>query len=573
MSLAQTERASSRGGLGLRPALLTALALSALGLGSACAVPPASPARAAETPRCEATQDDYSYFRSPESKARARLASRSLQAPSLLAGETPERMTMVARMAHYRVPAMSLVAFRSGGIDWSMSRGFRRVDQSEPVTRQARFQVASLSKMVTAAMILRLAEEGKVDLDAPVERYLRRWKLPKSSLSLGGAITLRRLLSHTAGFGAPRAPYALLAAELLSLPEILDRPLPTRGKLKTRYGEPLYAVGERWSYSAAGYCVIQQVVEELLGMPFALAAQTLVFDPLQMFRTTFEQISARRLALDDCAGHRRGGSPLPEEARLYPCVAAAGLWSSAEDLARFGIELSKAYRGASRWLSAASVEALRSPTSPKPPLSAEEYGLGTALHRIGESVWMGHHGQVPGFRALLRMRLEEDVGYVILTNSDEGEALIAEVERGLARAQGFRGFEPLMQARVETSMETLAPYVGSYTLERGIPALLQVEASSLSLSVAGGAPSRLHFEGNDRFSFLYGGLPRYLEYQRAPQGRADVGQPHAFTLYVGARRIQALKGSTPPEIASRNRKLRHALLRRMVACKSCARAR
>src|SRR5690606_9302269 len=165
--------------------------------------------------------------------------------------------------------------------------GEHYVSTGAPVTRDTLFQLASLSKWATALGVLKLAEEGRLDLDAPVSRYLTRWQLPETEYDADG-VTARRLLSHTAGLtdglgymGFEKGtPVQTLEA---SLTEAADPMSGADGR--TRIG---LAPGSAWSYSGGGYALLQLLIEEISGEPFADYMKRVVFDPLGMSHATFD---------------------------------------------------------------------------------------------------------------------------------------------------------------------------------------------------------------------------------------------------------------------------------------------
>lgn len=206
----------------------------------------------------------------------------------------------------------------------------------EPVTADTRFQMASVSKWLTAWGVLRLVQAGRVDLDAPVDDYLTRWQLPEGEFD-NREVTARRLLSHTAGLTdglgydgfLPGTPVPSLEA---SLSRAADAMPGADGR--TRVGmEP----GSGWLYSGGGFALLALLIEEVSGRPFASYMQAEVLDPLGMRRSTFDLTRAdpRTEAgpRDVATAYDTDGTPVPY--RRFAAPSAAGLYSSAADLTRF----------------------------------------------------------------------------------------------------------------------------------------------------------------------------------------------------------------------------------------------
>lgn len=208
--------------------------------------------------------------------------------------------------------------------------GEHYVSVGEPVAADTRFQMASVSKWLTAWAVMTLVESGAVDLDAPVSTYLSRWQLPEGPFDNAG-VTIRRLLSHTAGltdglgYGGfpPGTPVQSLEA---SLTRAADAMPGADGRVRVGL-EP----GEQWLYSGGGYALLQLVIEEVSGDDFATYLQQAVLSPLGLERSTFvlEQPDPADLAVF----YDVDGSPAPHY--RFAASAAAGLYSSAADLTRF----------------------------------------------------------------------------------------------------------------------------------------------------------------------------------------------------------------------------------------------
>lgn len=189
------------------------------------------------------------------------------------------------------------------------------------------FQAGSISKPVTALAALELAARGQADLDGDVNQQLTSWQLP------GSRVSLRQLLGHTAGTGVPFVPGYRQGADVPTLGEVLDGAPPSA----TPAVRASPAAHGRFRYSGGGYAVIQQLITDITGLPFADAARTLVLEPLAMTSSTFEQPLPARLR--------------PAAARhdwhIYPESAAAGLWTTPTDLARYVCALQAALAGRS----------------------------------------------------------------------------------------------------------------------------------------------------------------------------------------------------------------------------------
>jgi CubicO group peptidase (beta-lactamase class C family) len=226
-------------------------------------------------------------------------------------------------MATSTAPGLAVALVHHGQLAWAKGYGLADRPTRKPVTDATRFQAASLSKPVTAWGVLRLVEQGRIGLNEPVIGHLRRWHPPPSPFDTGG-ITVRRLLSHTAGLSVhgytgqtPEEPPPPIAA---SLSGDAGASFPV---------ELLEAPGQRWLYSGGGYSVLQLLVEELTGRPFAAFMRTQVLGPLGMTASSFRW----RRTTATARPHDRRGACSPDF--TFAEQAAAGLVTTAPDLARF----------------------------------------------------------------------------------------------------------------------------------------------------------------------------------------------------------------------------------------------
>jgi len=217
----------------------------------------------------------------------------------------------------YRAPGAAVALVQDGKVAWAQGYGLANEASGAPVTTETTFQVASLSKSITAWGVMRLVEEGKIDLDAPVTHYLKSWRLPSSKLDPNG-VTVRRLLSHTAGI----APWTHAGAPI-------EATLPAPAELLS--AEPLRLVrqpGEREVYTNGGYTLLELLIEEVTGESFAAYMQREVLTPLGMLESTYLWRPDLRAAL--ATGYQVSGQPT--EHRSYP-AAAGGLYATVGDIA------------------------------------------------------------------------------------------------------------------------------------------------------------------------------------------------------------------------------------------------
>ncbi|SCD67030.1 CubicO group peptidase, beta-lactamase class C family [Streptomyces sp. di188] len=299
-----------------------------------------------------------------------------------------------------RAPSLVAAVVRDGRTVWS---GARTSVEGEAPDGEEQYRIGSITKTFTAVLVLRLRDEGLLDLAGPLERHL-----PGTGV---GDVTVVDLLAHRAG----------LAAETPS-PWWERNPGSLRPDLADVLGErPLiHPVGRRFHYSNPGYALLGALVEKLRGAPWADVLRREVLEPLGLRRTTAEPVAPHA---GGWAVHPWADVMQPEPLENLGVMAPAGqLWSTTGDLARFAAFLAA---GDERVLSAESVREMRTPAAPAEAADVADgyaYGLGMELrHQHGRAL-VGHTGSLPGFLACLTMSLADDVGAVVLANCTSGPA-------------------------------------------------------------------------------------------------------------------------------------------------------
>ncbi|HEX9988414.1 MAG TPA: serine hydrolase domain-containing protein [Chloroflexia bacterium] len=331
------------------------------------------------------------------------------------------------------VPGASIAFIKDGEIALHCF-GILEAGRPDLVTPDTLFQACSVSKAVTAVAAMRLVQEGTLDLEADVNGYLVSWNVPTNGPGSPG-VTLRQLLSHTAGVNFPWSAGYHREQEIPTLLEVLNGDKPSNYPAVEVISTP----GSQFRYSAGGYCILQQLLIDVLGKPFPGLMRKLVLDPLGMKQSTYEQPLPRQLW--DCAatGHRASGRPVAGKWRVYPEMAAAGLWTTPYDLARFGLDLQRALSGqANTLLSRETVQQMLVPQADAGDRG--QVGLGVFIESSRPGLRFGHPGDNEGYTALWVSGVEDahrSYGAVIMTNSDAGWAFQEDVLASIAVAYGW----------------------------------------------------------------------------------------------------------------------------------------
>jgi CubicO group peptidase (beta-lactamase class C family) len=307
-------------------------------------------------------------------------------------------------------------------------------------------------------------------LDEDVNVRLKSWKVPENEFSRKEPVTLRRLLSHTAGLTVSGFGGYPAGTPVPTTVQVLSGEKPANSKAVLVDILP----GSEWRYSGGGFTVAQLLMEEAAGKPFPALLSELVLEPLGMADSTFEQPLPDRLRGSAASAHNPEGKPLPGRGHTYPEMAAAGLWTTPSDLARFLLEIRKATRGDSAILT--QDKARQMTTAGK-----GGYGLGLSVQGFGRAARFGHGGSNEGFRCQMTAFLEQGQGAVIMTNGERGGGLADELLRAIAREYDWPAYKPVERTVVPVPASELALLTGRYEMRPGKVLAIALDGEKLYL--------------------------------------------------------------------------------------------
>jgi CubicO group peptidase (beta-lactamase class C family) len=333
------------------------------------------------------------------------------------------------RMANYHVPGLSLACIHNGTAEWTQAFGVARVG-GEPVTPETLFQASSISMPVTAVAVLRLVEQGKLNLDADVSQYLRSWKLPTNKFTEQGKVTLRELLSHTAGATVHGFGGYASGKPVPTLVQVLNGESPAHSAPVTIDFVP----GTKFRYAGGNYVIIQQILTDVTGEPFPALMQEVVLQPLHMVHSTFQQPIPEKLRSLIATPYDEDGKAIEGGPHTYPEMAVAGLWTTPSDVALFALAIQDALAG--------RPGAIVSPSTAREmlqPVLVGFYGLGFAIAGSGPNRYFSHPGANPGYLSFF-FAYEKGDGVVLMTNGQNTKGLGLEIIHTLAKQYGWTEF-------------------------------------------------------------------------------------------------------------------------------------
>jgi CubicO group peptidase (beta-lactamase class C family) len=335
---------------------------------------------------------------------------------------------LVPWLEYHRIPGASIAVASGDAIDWAKGYGIADAVSRRPVTTDTVFQAASISKPIAAVTALSLFHSEGLGLDTDVRDLLESWRLPENAFTQGEPVTMRRLLSHSAGFNVHGFVGYESNERLPTLLQTLEGTPPANN-------EPIRVTllpGSGYRYSGGGYQVAQQVIEDVArGQPFAALAQARVFDPAEMRLSSLLD----PLAPDEAAtAHDENRRVYPGRWHRYPELAAAAVWTTPSDLLRFAVLLQRSYRGESPAL--LPPEVTRQMLSREHPtgVSGQFIGIGLFLEGSGPDAYFQHGGGNPGYRCYLLGDLERPFAVAVMTNSEVGDRILTPVIQAVRSA-------------------------------------------------------------------------------------------------------------------------------------------
>lgn len=393
--------------------------------------------------------------------------------------------TLKERMEHYGVPGVGIAVIHDSELVWFKTYGLADRETGETATTDTLFQAGSVSKPVAAFGALQMVEAGELSLDADINASLKSWQLPDNEFTTKSKVTLRQLLSHSGGLTVHGFGGYAVGDEVPSTVQVLDGSGPANSAPVHVDKTP----GEGFRYSGGGYTIAQLMMTDVSGKPFEVLMDELLIKPANMRHSTYQQPLPPALLKHAAAGVLPDGTAVAGKRHTYPEMAAAGLWTTAGDLALFAIEMQKALKGKSKLMSQEMAHTMTSPVD-------SGYALGWGVTKRGASGYFSHGGWDEGFCSQLTAHLEGGYGVVVMINSNH-PVFMEEVVNAVAYTYGWDGYEANDILAVPEEM--LGEYPGRYRYNAVIPVSVTSQDGKLYMAYPGAAPEELIYTGEGVF--------------------------------------------------------------------------
>ncbi len=384
-------------------------------------------------------------------------------------GQEFQTFNITERMEFHKVPGVSIAVIENGKLKWAKGYGYANTETETMIDEETLFQAGSISKPIAALSALKLYDEGKVKLDVDVNTYLKTWKVPDSRHTVSEKVSLEKLLTHTAGMTVHGFPGYQQQDTFPKINDVLN------GNGNTGQIEVDTLPGSIWRYSGGGYTVMEKVVEDVSGLALEDYMEKNILHPMGMKNSTYQQPISEKYQNNISAAYDRSGALIEGLWNNYPEQAAAGLWTTPSEIANYIIEIQEIKKGKKDGiLSSETIDLML--TKHK-----NGWGLGPSLQNEGDSLLFGHGGKNAGFTNNMLASVNQGYGVIVMTNADNGGALINEIENAIANHYNWPTSSLTIVDILNLSDDQLLPFAGKYELkERGLSINMQIVDNHLS---------------------------------------------------------------------------------------------
>lgn len=373
--------------------------------------------------------------------------------PSIIFGDSLAHDNLEQRMKETHIKGLSIAVIKDYKIEWAKGYGWADSAENRKVNTETRFQAASISKSLNSLGILKLVQMGKLDTSADINNYLRSWKFRYDSISKNKKITVLHLLSHTASLDIHGFPGYDRKDSFPTLQQVLNGERPANTTKVRSIGQP----GKSFRYSGGGTTITQQILIDITGKDYAQWMQKNVLNPLGMKNSSYRQPPSDTANL--ATGYHSNDKPVNGKYHVYPEQAAAGLWTTPSDLARYIIDCQLTLKGNKGKVLSAEMMKIR-----MTPYIDKNAALGVFIEKKGDQLWFNHNGGNEAFLCTSWGSMEGGQGVVIMINGEDF-SVIGELMNSVATVYNWKDFyKPEFRKTISLPKDTLQSYLGNFKM-------------------------------------------------------------------------------------------------------------
>lgn len=405
---------------------------------------------------------------------------------------SPVKWTLAERMKFYHANGISITVIKDYKIEWTKSYGWADSLEQRPVTSITRFQAGSNSKSLNAIGVLKLVQDGKVNLNEDINKYLKTWKFPYDTLSKGKKITVANLLSHTAGITIHGFPGYKIGDTIPTLTQILDGQKPAN----TKAVRSMYEPSLKYQYSGGGTTISQLIIQDVTGQLYDEYMWNNILKPMGMTNSSYTQPPTKKVERFLATGYYNDGKPVKGKYHIYPEQAAAGLWTTSNDLAKYVIETQLSLEGKSQKVLNKETTMLR-----LTPYVDSSSALGVFILNKGGVKYFNHGGVDEGFVSQYVGSFEGGNGVVVMTNT-YNTALFNEIIYSVASTYNWKNYSPEVRKTTTPPDTLIASYIGKYILESDTLAIIKKSDGIYIDDLTEKTSWKIYFTDNTNFFVL-----------------------------------------------------------------------
>ncbi len=443
--------------------------------------------------------------------------------PVVIENESSKCKSLDQLMQEQHVPGVSIAVVHKGAVQWARGFGVRETGGTA-VTATTLFQAGSISKPVATLAALHLVQEGRLKLDADVNAQLSSWKVPANAAFPGAVVTLRELLTHTAGTTVHGFPGYAAGTAVATLVQVLVGKPPANTPAIRLESTP----GSKWNYSGGGFTIMQQLVLDASKQSFPDLLQNTVLIPIGMVHSTYHQPLPENLRSTAAMPYDGKGTAIAGGPHTYPEMAAAGLWTTPSDIATYIIEVQKSLLGQANHVLSQKL------TQEMVTAGKGHWGLGLQIGGSAGKPYFSHGGVNEGYESLFVGYEQGGDGAVVMTNAQGGTRIAEQVMGSIAAVYQWPDFHPAERTKIDLDRRTMEQYTGEYQMAPEFSLTFTVDGDHLMMQPSGEPKVIMYAESEKKFFLTEAAVD--IEFVRDEKGRVS-----SLMLYQGDNAMKAVR--------------------------------